>query len=52
MFKGSFPALVTPFRNGEVDFETLKALVEWHIGEGSNGLVPVGTTNVARLELK
>lgn len=44
MFKGSFPALVTPFRNGEVDYETLKNLVEWHIGEGSDGLVPVGTT--------
>ncbi|WP_101068995.1 4-hydroxy-tetrahydrodipicolinate synthase [Roseovarius salinarum] len=44
MFKGSFPALVTPFRNGEVDFDTLEKLVEWHIGEGSNGLVPVGTT--------
>ncbi|SLN25122.1 4-hydroxy-tetrahydrodipicolinate synthase [Roseovarius albus] len=44
MFKGSFPALVTPFKNGELDLETLKKLVEWHIGEGSNGLVPVGTT--------
>ena len=44
MFKGSMPALVTPFRNGELDLETLKKLVEWHIGEGSNGLVPVGTT--------
>ncbi len=44
MFKGSFPALVTPFTNGELDLETLKKLVEWHIGEGSNGLVPVGTT--------
>ncbi len=44
MFKGSFPALVTPFRNGEVDYETLKTLVEWHISEGSDGLVPVGTT--------
>ena len=44
MFKGSMPALVTPFRNGELDIETLKKLVEWHIGEGSNGLVPVGTT--------
>ncbi|MCL4147752.1 UNVERIFIED_CONTAM: hypothetical protein GTU68_005767 [Idotea baltica] len=38
------PALVTPFRNGELDIETLKKLVEWHVGEGSNGLVPVGTT--------
>jgi 4-hydroxy-tetrahydrodipicolinate synthase len=44
MFKGSFPALVTPFKNGELDLDTLKKLVEWHIGEGSHGLVPVGTT--------
>lgn len=44
MFKGSIPALVTPFKNGAVDFDTLKKLVEWHIAEGSNGLVPVGTT--------
>ena len=44
MFKGSMPALVTPFQNGELDLETLKKLVEWHIGEGSHGLVPVGTT--------
>lgn len=44
MFKGSFPALVTPFKNGELDLDTLKRLVEWHISEGSHGLVPVGTT--------
>jgi 4-hydroxy-tetrahydrodipicolinate synthase len=44
MFSGSMPALVTPFQNGELDIETLKKLVEWHVGEGSNGLVPVGTT--------
>ena len=44
MFKGSFPALVTPFKNGELDLDTLKKLVEWHIAEGSHGLVPVGTT--------
>lgn len=44
MFKGSMPALVTPFLNGELDLETLKKLVEWQIGEGSTGLVPVGTT--------
>ncbi|WP_299287673.1 4-hydroxy-tetrahydrodipicolinate synthase [uncultured Tateyamaria sp.] len=44
MFKGSMPALVTPFRNGALDLETLKKLVEWHIGEGTNGFVPVGTT--------
>ncbi len=44
MFKGSLPALVTPFKNGAVDFDTLKKLVEWHVAEGSHGLVPVGTT--------
>ncbi|WP_299371344.1 4-hydroxy-tetrahydrodipicolinate synthase [uncultured Tateyamaria sp.] len=44
MFKGSMPALVTPFRNGALDLECLKKLVEWHIGEGTNGFVPVGTT--------
>jgi 4-hydroxy-tetrahydrodipicolinate synthase len=44
MFQGSIPALVTPFRNGEVDLDALKSLVEWQIAEGSHGLVPVGTT--------
>lgn len=44
MFRGSIPALVTPFKNGALDIETLKRLVEWHIAEGSHGLVPVGTT--------
>ena len=44
MFKGSIPALVTPFKNGAVDYDTLKRLVEWHIDQGTNGLVPVGTT--------
>ncbi|MBO6602468.1 MAG: 4-hydroxy-tetrahydrodipicolinate synthase [Roseicyclus sp.] len=44
MFKGSMPALVTPFANGAVDFDTLKKLVDWHVAEGSSGIVPVGTT--------
>ncbi|WP_134678436.1 4-hydroxy-tetrahydrodipicolinate synthase [Paracoccus ravus] len=45
MFKGSLPALVTPFTpDGELDLPALKKLVEWHIAEGSHGLVPVGTT--------
>ena len=44
MFKGSLPALVTPFKNGKLDLDTLKKLVEWHVGQGSHGLVPVGTT--------
>ncbi len=38
------PALVTPFKDGGLDHKTLSDLVEWHIAEGSNGLVPVGTT--------
>ena len=42
--RGSMPALVTPFKNGEVDEDTLRALVDWHIAEGSHGLVPCGTT--------
>ncbi len=44
MIKGSLPALVTPFANGQLDLDTLKKLVEWHISQGSHGLVPVGTT--------
>jgi 4-hydroxy-tetrahydrodipicolinate synthase len=44
MFTGSIPALVTPFTNGEVDKKALKDLVEWHVAEGSAGVVPVGTT--------
>lgn len=44
MFKGSIPALVTPFSDGQVDVATLKKLVNWHIAQGSHGLVPVGTT--------
>lgn len=45
MFKGSLPALVTPFTpDGELDLDTLKALVEWHVEQGTHGLVPVGTT--------
>ena len=44
MFKGSIPALVTPFRNGSVDEKSFQELVDWQIKEGSHGLVPVGTT--------
>lgn len=44
MIKGSLPALVTPFANGQLDLDTLKKLVEWHVNQGSHGLVPVGTT--------
>jgi len=45
MFKGSMPALVTPFdANGNVDEKAFRALVEWQIEEGSHALVPAGTT--------
>lgn len=44
MLKGSLPALVTPFANGQLDLDTLKKLVGWHVDQGSHGLVPVGTT--------
>ncbi len=44
MFQGSIPALVTPFKNGAVDFDAFDALVERQIAGGSSALVPVGTT--------
>jgi 4-hydroxy-tetrahydrodipicolinate synthase len=44
MFTGSFTALITPFRNGEVDEAAFRRFVEWQISEGTHGLVPVGTT--------
>jgi 4-hydroxy-tetrahydrodipicolinate synthase len=44
MFRGSIPALITPFRDGKVDEAALAELVEWHVAEGSHGLVPAGTT--------
>ena len=43
-FFGSIPALITPMLNGAVDETALKKLVNWHIEEGTNGFVPVGTT--------
>lgn len=44
MFSGSIPALVTPFTAGEVDLAAFRDFVDWQIAEGSNGLVPCGTT--------
>jgi 4-hydroxy-tetrahydrodipicolinate synthase len=43
-FRGSFTALVTPFKNGSVDEAAFRSLVNWQIDEGTHGLVPVGTT--------
>jgi 4-hydroxy-tetrahydrodipicolinate synthase len=44
MFRGSIPALVTPFRDGSFDEAQFRALVDWQIAEGSSALVPCGTT--------
>ena len=44
MFSGSIVALVTPFKNGKIDWQSLEGLVEFHIQNGTNGIVPCGTT--------
>lgn len=44
MFKGSCTALVTPFRDGAVDYKAFESFVDWQIEQGTHGLVPVGTT--------
>jgi 4-hydroxy-tetrahydrodipicolinate synthase len=44
MFRGSITALVTPMRDGRIDEEAFRGLIEWQIQEGTDGLVPVGTT--------
>jgi 4-hydroxy-tetrahydrodipicolinate synthase len=44
MFRGSIPALITPFKDGALDEKRFLDFVEWQIAEGSSGLVPVGTT--------
>jgi len=44
MFKGSFVALITPFKDGKVDETAFRSFIEWQITEGSDGLVPCGTT--------
>ena len=43
-FTGSYTALITPFKDGALDEEAFRNHVEWQIGEGTKGLVPVGTT--------
>src|SRR6476661_309493 len=43
-FQGSITALITPFKDGEVDAKAFQRLVEWQIDQGTHGLVPVGTT--------
>jgi len=47
MFKGSFVALATPFRNGLIDEDALRALLDFHLANGTHGIVPCGTTGEA-----
>lgn len=47
MFKGSIVAIVTPFKNGNLDEKALSNLIKWHISEGTNAIVPCGTTGEA-----
>ncbi len=44
MFRGAITALVTPFRDGRVDEDAYRQLIDWQIGQGVNGIVPCGTT--------
>lgn len=44
MFKGSIPALITPFKNGEIDWPAFENFAEWQIEQGSHAVVPCGTT--------
>lgn len=44
MFRGAITALVTPFKNGAIDEEAYRALIEWQIEQGIDGLLPCGTT--------
>jgi len=44
MLKGSIPALITPFKDGAFDEEVFRSLIDWHVEQGTDGLVPCGTT--------
>jgi 4-hydroxy-tetrahydrodipicolinate synthase len=44
MFQGTLVALVTPFTGGQVDYAAIERLVDWHVDQGTDALVPVGTT--------
>ncbi|MCX7698408.1 MAG: 4-hydroxy-tetrahydrodipicolinate synthase [Candidatus Goldbacteria bacterium] len=47
MFTGLYVAIVTPFKNGKIDFDAYKNLIEMHVKAGTDGIVPVGTTGEA-----
>ena len=44
LFHGSLVALITPFKDGKLDEAALEKMVEWHIQNGTNAIVPTGTT--------
>ena len=44
MFEGTYTALVTPFRNGQVDVKAFEALIERQVAAGIEGIIPMGTT--------
>ena len=44
MFAGLTVAIITPFKNGEVDYDALRKIVDWHVAEGTDCLAPCGTT--------
>lgn len=44
MLQGSIVALVTPFKNGEIDYNALERLIDWHLEQGTDGFVLLGTT--------
>jgi 4-hydroxy-tetrahydrodipicolinate synthase len=44
IFRGSFTALITPLRNGSLDESAFRQIVDWQVAEGTDGLVPAGTT--------
>ena len=44
MFKGSIPALITPFNEGKIDYPSFNKIIEWSLKQGSHGFVPCGTT--------
>lgn len=47
MFKGSYVALATPFKNGKIEEKAFRKLIEWHIDQGTDGIVPCGCTGEA-----
>ena len=43
-YKGSYCALITPFKDDAIDKESLKKIIKWHISQGTKGVIPCGTT--------